>query len=511
MSPASPRPPAVPVRWLVTALAAWLLLDIALLWPFLGRTDWIAWAAWPLFAVVLVDATWRAMRSVEDRVELRTLLICAAAALALLLIGGEGRLFYANLDWRVRDAVLHDMAVHPWPFAYTARGLPEVLRAPVGMYLLPALAMKAGGQAAGDWALLAQNALLLCIVLALGATLFPDGRRRAVAGAVFVAFSGMDAVGQWLANGRVPDHLEAWAGPLQYSSHVTQLFWVPQHALAGWMGAVGFALWRDGKLPLGVLLALTPLTVLWSPLAALGTLPFAALTGAIALRERRLRAADLLIPALACLLTLPALLYLSAASDTVGAAPMPLRPNVYIAFVALEVAPLLLIAGWSARRRTWGRTSFALVAAMLLLLPLGQIGQSSDFVMRVSIAPLALLALMVADAVGEVKGGRRLIALGVLATGGCTGLHEVRRALTLPPAPPPLCSLYGAWGPGPASHKSTYLAGVARLPRPIRPASVTLVANSDPRRCWAGPWPVPSGVRYEGDGTDGDVSPPPRS
>src|SRR4029079_442931 len=60
-------------------------------------------------------------------------------AVVLFMLGGEGRFFYANTDWQIRDAVLRDLATNPWPFAYKLNGTAYFLRAPVGMYLLPAL------------------------------------------------------------------------------------------------------------------------------------------------------------------------------------------------------------------------------------------------------------------------------------------------------------------------------------------------------------------------------------
>ena len=476
-------------------LAGWLAADTVLLQPFLGLGA-RATAASMLLAALLVTGIAYEARGLQDRVGLRTLAVCAGVALMLLLLGGEGRLFYANLDWRVRDAVLHDMAAHPWPFAYTFRGPAELLRAPIGMYLVPALAMKAGGQAVGDWALLAQNTLLLTLVLGLGSALFV---RKGIALVVAVLFSGLDIVGAWLmsreSGAAIADHLETWAAPLQYTAHLTQVFWVPQHALAGWIGALGFALWRDRKLPLGVFLTLVPLTVLWSPLGAMGVLPFAGLAAALGMIRRNLRPADVALPALACLLAVPTLLYLSADSAAVGARPIgvSLRPSLSVVFVALEVLPLVLVARWSVAARPMGRATLALVAAMLLLLPFAQVGGGSDSVMRVSIAPLAVLAIGVADAVSAAAGPRLVVALLLLAGGAVTGWHEVRRALTFPRSPPPRCSFYRAWGPGPAWQKSTYLAAVVKLPRAIRPARVTLVGTADPPRCWIGRWPVPTG------------------
>lgn len=495
MVPAAAR--SIPARWLLIALVSWLAADLLLLQPFLGKGGIWALGLWPGIAVLVVWGVTQGAATMPDRIGWRTLAICGAVSLTLLLLGGEGRLFHANYDWRVRDAVLHDMAVNRWPFAYTFRGLPEVLRAPLGLYLVPALAMKAGGQAAGDWTLLVQNALILTMILSLGSTLFAP-RVRAIALGVFVVFSGLDVVGGWLAAGErhrpLADHLESWATPLQYTSHVTQLFWVPQHALAGWIGALGYALWREGRLPVGVFLSLVPLSILWSPLGALGALPFAALAGATALARRQMQVRDVALPALACLLAGPALLYLTADVGAVGARPVALRWSTYIAFVSLEVLPLVLVASWTVRMRPFGHMTLALIAAMLLLLPFGQVGAMADFVMRVSIAPLALLALAVADAVATVRGARLALALALLAGGAVTGLHEVRRALTFPRSPPPLCTFFTAWGPSPPSDKSTYLAPVVALPNMVRPDAVTLVPHDDPPRCWAGPWPKPLGA-----------------
>ena len=105
----------------------------------------------------------------------------------MLLLGGEGRLLSAPTDWYVRDAVLADLGRNPWPFLYEASGGPTLLRAPLGMYLLPALA-GGGGQRALDLALLAANTAMLGLLLALAAALFAPGKPRRI------AVSGVPAV-----------------------------------------------------------------------------------------------------------------------------------------------------------------------------------------------------------------------------------------------------------------------------------------------------------------------------
>ncbi len=483
---------------LIAGIMLYLGIETLLLWRFVGLAPWWLYPAGVgLLATSLVMVV-RATAAPGPSV--RCLLICLAVAAVLLLLGGEGRLFYANIDWQTRDAVLRDMAIHQWPFAYTARGVPELLRAPIGMYLVPALAAKAFGPAASDWALLVQNSLILGTLLALAATLFAGVRAKAIALALFVGFSGMDAIGQAIT-GRMTgrphvDHLEWWSG-LQYSSHVTDMFWAPQHALAGWIGALCYLLWRAGRLPAGGLLAMVPLTALWSPLGMIGVLPFVAID--LLRRRRTIAIGDLGLPLLTGVLSIPALLYLTAASGSVGGRFYPIAPLRYALFELIEVVPLVAAGcalGWRTR---FGGSALLIVAACLALLPFWQMGESFDFMMRASIAPFAILAALLADVLiarprrgeGWWRGG--LIAC--LAIGGITGLHEIRRAFLFPASPRVQCSFFGAWDRSFARYgKSTYLAPLGEVPAAIRPDRVELVPPGDPAKCWAGDWPKPSGV-----------------
>src|SRR4051794_36601419 len=139
------------------------------------------------------SAIWALCRGVSDslpKVPVQTLAIAFVITVGLFALGGEGRFFYANTDWQVRDAVLRDIATNPWPFAYGVGGTAYFLRAPLGTYLLPATF---GADA--ELALLASNALRLTLLLALAWHLFATKRQRAVGLIVFLLFSGWDVVG----------------------------------------------------------------------------------------------------------------------------------------------------------------------------------------------------------------------------------------------------------------------------------------------------------------------------
>ncbi len=118
----------------------------------------------------------------------------------------------------------------------------SVLRAPLAYYLPAALVGKVAGVGVADTALLIWTAIGVALFLALAVERATTFRAALIIVAVLVLFSGMDLLGTVLRGGfglaahlRPVDHLEWWATRFQYSSHTTQLFWVPNHALPGWI------------------------------------------------------------------------------------------------------------------------------------------------------------------------------------------------------------------------------------------------------------------------------------
>ena len=475
----------------------WLAVDQLLLWRFLGFGGWPALL---IGSAALTAIGWMIARSgaALPHIPLSRIALLFAFALLLCALGGQGKLFYANIDWQVREAVLRDLALHPWPFAYAApSGTAEMLRAPIGMFLIPAQIWKVAGPVAGHATLLIQNALLLTALLSLASLLFDTRRARLIALAVATLFSGLDIVGQALFHAPIENHLEFTFDWLQYSSHITQLFWVPQHAIAGWIATILFLLWRTERLPLRAMLAVLPLTALWSPLALLGAMPFLALAGIETLLARKLNRADILWPALASIITLPGLAYMASAGDGVGGRLRMLPLDSWGIVVALELlvwsVPLLLIA----RAPTFGRAPLFLASLILPLLPFVQVGTSLDFLMRASIVPLALTAAYATEALGSAAESRpiRYWLWAMLAIGSITGAAEIRRALVEPASPTVECSLYGAWQPNFADTPMTsYVAPVDRVPGWLRTTPPILVPVNDPPNCWHGRWIRPSGV-----------------
>lgn len=427
------------------------------------------WAAVPLFLCLLfalkpLALTRRAHGTALGGLPGWQVAIAITAGCAWTLAGGIGHWVFANADWHIRDAVLHDLVSGTWPVGYGAEGgSPSLLRAPIGYYLPAALIGKMAGLAAANAA--------LAVWTAVGATLFllqvlsrmPCRVGAALASvAVVVSFSGLDAVGTVLrvpgavAHWDVTRHLEWWAARYQYSSMTTQLFWVPNHALGAWLGIGLLYRLRDEaattSLPAIVVVAVT----LWSPLAALGLVPFVlwrAFDTALRERSSRLFHPRVWAPALAVGLVIAAYLTLDAGQipkgwtlGRQGFGPAALAEDLWrqAEFFLLE-AGLIGFAILTIRRSA----AVVLALCVLAVLPVVRFGAANDFVMRVSIPSLTVLAIgaclalfaappPVEAAPVAVRANlwiKKAALAGLLLIGAITPLQEFARAAALDPWP----------------------------------------------------------------------------
>ena len=457
LSPAFPPGPAFPaaderaaatvraptVRSSTMPLTVALLLlaapNLVFLASFLQAPVGLICVALATAALALVGADLRRSWAGVDR---PLLALCCACSVVLCLLGGEAHVFFANNDWLIRDAVLGDLVRHRLPLAYDYRGDVMILRAPLGMYLVPALIGKLFGILAAHVALLVQNSILAATVFYAFAS---QARSRAGAAfivAVFLLFSGWDIIGQSIAGRPVAigTHLSRWAPNLQFSSTITQLFWVPNHALPGWLFVAAYLSWKGGKLNATSLLVVFGLCVMWSPLSAIGAAPFAIRAAVTDLWAKRVDARGAAALALMGLALLPVALYLAADSGHVPHGLQPLGGDalfVYVVFLGLEVLPfaaLVLCVRPRTALASW-RLDIAMTLAILFAVPLYRIG-GNDFGMRASIPALATLALAVARVSltpdERPRRGAMIATIVVLGFGAATPLYEIDRAITSP-------------------------------------------------------------------------------
>jgi hypothetical protein len=460
-------------------------------------TGWFeVWAAVPL-VLCLLYALKPVFASGVPRTRWPTsrlqLTLAAAVGCVWAVCGGTAHSVFANADWHLRDAVLHDLVVGQWPVGYGAlAGGESLLRAPIGYYLPAALIGKSTGLLAAHAALAAWTAGGTTLFLLQVLSQTPSRAGSALgAGAVIVFFSGLDIVGTLL---RVPDfishwditgHLEWWAGSYQYSSMTTQLFWVPNHALCGWL-AMGL-LCREPREP--ALESLWPIVIvavaLWSPLTALGLAPFVLWrAGETLVRERSFRLLHPRVWAPALVVGVAVAAYLTLDTGHIPRGWTVGRSGTAIGAVARDLWHqaefFLLEAGFIGCAILAIRPSrqVGLALTVLALLPTVSFGAANDLVMRASIPSLTALAVAAALALAEGAstpraGTPKAILVGLLAVGAVTPLQEFARAAVLPAWPINLqATLIGAaCGRYPAHYVARFgeqaLAHVLRPPHPI--------------------------------------------
>jgi hypothetical protein len=410
------------------------------------------WVAVPLVACVAYSlrSLAAALPSTGVRLPVTPLQLCIAIAVGCgwTVFGGTDHLVFTNADWHLRDAVLHDLVVGQWPVGYgDLDGKESLLRAPIGYYMPAALL--------GKWAGLSAAHLTMALWTALGTTLFllqvlsltpPRAGVALATVAMIVLFSGLDVIGNLLNQPRfiiqwdIVRHLEWWAGSYQYSSMTTQLFWVPNHALGGWL-MIGLLCRDDRGTPLDSMLPIIVVAIaLWSPFAVIGVVPFVLWKVFAGMAtERSLRPLDPRnwAPALAVGLALAAYLTLDLGGihkswelDDTGAADIAMGLLRAAQFFLLE-AGLIGFAILAIRRSK----QVVLALVILALLPLVNFGPGNDLVMRSSIPALTVLAIAACLALVKENFARawpKKVVLGcLLALGAVTPVTEFARAVVL--------------------------------------------------------------------------------
>ena len=366
----------------------------------------------------------------------------AVVAVALLwtILSGLAGGVHLNAGWLPRMALLRDLALLPWPLSYAGEHGTLLLRAPLGYYLLPALVGKLGGLDGARLALwfwtAGGAALFLALLVSANSARRHNGWMLPMA--VAVLFSGMDLAGWLLHQPGLPavaQHLETWAGSYQYASPTTQLFWMPNHALPGWLAAM--LVWRHRAQGLNApAAALILLGVLcWSPLVALGAAPLLAWSVA---RRQPGHAVHLELSGAACWAIVPALLILARYLTAGELGPFGVLPDADLAAEGARYA-LFAFVEWgllAVALLALGQGSALLAVALLelSLLPLFRFGPGNELVTQAAIPALTILMLSTAAALERAgphrpaRKGMLGVLLALLLAGAATPLFEFARA-----------------------------------------------------------------------------------
>lgn len=449
------------------------LLYLALSW-FLFAFGWLrpayALLVWIVLVVALVEQGRRAFAESPGEVFARPRFVEVTGVVLLVVVwtalSGAGGWGHQNLDWNKHNMMLRDLTQRSWPVDHVflrpegSKSVPLVYYVD---YYLPAAAIGklAGWRAANHvlFAFTAVGAVLASLWFAL------LSRRNAfLATLLFVCLSGLDVAGFLLWSGRpitATTHLEWWAGlmKLQYSSNTSLLFWVPQHALAGWI-LTGLLVHQAGSLKTCRSASFAVgLGALWSPFVAIGLLPFT-VTAAVLCRLRgAFSFANVAGGPLLCVVA-AAFLLASAGSIPHGwwfDASQASEWTVLMAFYLLEFG-LVALLSVPARNAVGPPRAFWWVAiACLIVLPLYRVGLFNDFTMRASIPALFVFwSFVAARLLGRPWNARTIALLVLVLLGACTAGTEIARSVTKYPETLPDLDAVGTFADSSIS-RSQYL------------------------------------------------------
>lgn len=438
----------------------------------------------------------------QTAVDRRQLGLCLALGLAVCLLGGGGHVFLPKTDWLIRDAVLADLVREGFLALYRDAGQDYLLRAPLGMYLLPAMVGRLFGLYAAHLALLAQNATLVGMIAYFAATIAQAPRAPMIL--LLLGFSGLDIVGVFAAEAVeisagepfMPfDHAEWWSlyfwpGLFQYSSLVTQIFWVPNHAAPGWWIALLILLASRRLVSFPALLASFAPLLIWSPLIVLGAAPFLLLSG-LQGPIRGMISRERLASVVVSLCFLPIAIYLVIDAGAIPQEWLILRAGFarqYLFFIFVEIPQAALVLYCFHLVAVEDRAPFWVALATLLALPIYSFGPGNDLLMRASIPALFILAFhfaRIAVLTRPAGGGVASAVSTLFLLGAATPMIEIRIALSRSYAISDCDVLTSSRKLPPHRVPTNYLARIEKVPVwLVDPAGARAPRTVVDRKCW---------------------------
>jgi len=199
------------------------------------------------------------------------------------MLAGVGGIGYQNYDYFKHNAIMHDLINHTYPVIYNAHpdqgiGQPSPLVYYIAYYLPAALLGKlVGSTKAAFIFLFLQTLVILSITFGFITTYIKPFKYHILSVVLLMLFSGSDVLASLYYDHIIPPlgHHFEWCVnnmKMQYTSTTVQLFYVPQHMSASFLGVVvALSALRDRAIER--YLALLALLPLWSVFVAIGFLP----------------------------------------------------------------------------------------------------------------------------------------------------------------------------------------------------------------------------------------------
>jgi hypothetical protein len=378
---------------------------------FLFMTFWLSYSIfyWLISLYVLKDFLPFIQKNFTDEIHLPIIptLCTAVLILSWIIYGGVGKIGYQNFDYVKHNSIYYDLLMNPWPVETQYENQKYYLVYYLGYYLIPAAIGKIFSSffileiASIIQAFLAISTILLLI------TALSKNKNFFFLMFIMIFWAGLDVFGNLIFHQdyskRFGEFPEWWAGAsnFQYTGFTDLLYWVPQHALGGWLTTSLCFIFFQHRFYLYLPLIVS-LSLLWSPFVCIGLLPFLVIAffSHSTFKEKIewlfSRYGNFALLILAILLS-----YYSTSSyeqpfkwqfTKMGAQEFIPR---YLTFLVLEISlPATFIYYF---RKTLSKEMFYLYCGMILFLiitPHIYLGVYSDFAMRGSIAGLFSLFVL---------------------------------------------------------------------------------------------------------------------
>ncbi len=351
-------------------------------------------------------------------------------------LSGLGGFGHQNSDHEKHNAMIHDLTVKSWPLQYEKKQWQPLVYS-VGMYLPATLIGKVFSSV-----MVSRVFLILWISFGLSLVFFllikSINFYKPLLLLTFVLFGGFDIVG-YLLYSPVPlwlgAHIEWWGTLFQYSSHGTQIMWVPQHCIPAWL--LTGVIWnnKENTKVWGGVCLFGFLVSTWSVFASFGI----ALLYPMLLLWQSPKKSDLASNAPAFpLLVINILFYLSSSNDIDSDYIFKFYPFTdfwlnYIMLLMLELVVLVVVVALMHRAVKIKKLMF-IVLFVFSILPIYRLGSAHDLAMRASIPVFYILYILLLSLLRENIKRHKVIPVMIivlcLSLGSVASLMEFYRAVT---------------------------------------------------------------------------------
>lgn len=354
----------------------------------------------------------------------QSMLIIAAASLAISFMIGVGGYYTQSGDWVAKNPTLNDLVASPWPVIIYPKCMSAEIQTIIGsepiafvyyfFYFLPAACVgKLFGIEAARFALYLWTAAGLFLVMNAVMLFLPSKTfsKRGVCLMIFffVFFGGLDLIGWGLhvAAARIQGvaiphcplgilpFLDTWCAPYftYYASHWTSLWWCFNQCIPVWL--ITAVILLNGNLKSVVFWY--SFTVLYSPWAAMGLFPIVLVYAIFSLAKDKKQLSvifnvqNIVFPLFVLLVA--GSFYMSNSHPLADKGwfwefMSPLKFAVkYIAFILVELGVYCYAMRKELDKQPWLAISFV----VLLLIPFYNMTRWNDFIMRASIPALFIV------------------------------------------------------------------------------------------------------------------------